>query len=162
NTIATPVYTPGVSDTGYVTLTVIASNPPCADDTDTIVLFFTTPPVVTLSASQTTVCPGDSVTLTATGGGSYSWIPNNTDTSAVVVVYPIDTTTYYVTVGNGFSCSTTDSITINVESIPITSPIVGVDSACAGDSGLVYSVVSTSGNYSWTISNGTILSGQGT
>ncbi len=162
NTIATPVYTPGPSDTNYVTLTVVVSNFPCTDATDSIVLFFTTPPVVTLTASQTTVCPGDSVTLTATGGGSYSWTPNNTDTTAIVVVYPVDTTTYFVTVNNGFSCSTTDSITINVDSIPITSTISGVDSACARDSGLVYSVISTSGNYVWTISNGTILSGQGT
>ncbi len=162
STLATPVYTPGVSDTGYVTLTVVVTNFPCADVTDSIVLFFTTPPVVTLTASQTTVCPGDSVTLTATGGGNYSWTPNNADTTAIVVVYPVDTTMYYVTVNNGFSCSTRDSITINVDSIPLTSPITGVDSACARDSGLVYSVVSTSGNYVWTISNGTIISGQGT
>jgi len=161
NTIATPLYTPGVSDTGYVTLTIVASNPPCADDTSTIVLFFTAPPVVTLTASQATICPGDSVILTATGGGSYSWIPTG-DTTSTIVVHPVDTTTYYVTVNNGFSCSTTDSITINVDSIPLTSAIIGVDSVCAGDSGVVYSVISTSGNYIWTVTNGTITSGQGT
>jgi hypothetical protein len=162
DTIATPIYTPGPSDTATVTLTIVATNSPCVDATDSIVLFFTTPPVVALSASQTTVCVGDSVTLTASGGGTYAWIPNITDTAAVVVVHPSDTTTYYVTVTNGLNCSTLDSITINVDSFPVTSPINGVDSVCANDSGLVYSVVSSSGNLSWTIVNGTIMSGQGT
>ncbi len=161
DTIANPIYTPGISDTGYVSLTIVASNPPCANDTSVLVLFFLPLPVVTLTATQTEVCPGDSVTLTATGGGSYSWNPGG-DTTAVIVVHPVDTTTYYVTVSNGFNCSVTDSVTINLDSIPVTSPIIGPDSACAGDSGVVYTAVSTAGNYTWTIANGTILSGQGT
>ncbi|MBK7222639.1 MAG: hypothetical protein IPH94_15375 [Saprospiraceae bacterium] len=30
-------------------------------------------PVVTISATDTLVCAGDAVTLTASGGGSYAW-----------------------------------------------------------------------------------------
>ncbi|MVN21798.1 Ig-like domain-containing protein [Mucilaginibacter arboris] len=64
------------------------------------------------------ISKGETVTLTATGGSSYSWdtSPNvsGTSSSAVIKVRPSQTTTYQVTVSNASGCSAKSSITINV------------------------------------------------
>ena len=55
-------------------------------------------PTISISASSTSICAGDSVTLTASGagaGGSYSW--NDGQTTAAITVTPGATVTYYVT-----------------------------------------------------------------
>lgn len=65
------------------------------------------------------ITKGEILTLTATGGGTYSWdtAPNigGTSSSAVVQFRPSQTTTYQVTVSNASGCSSTSSITIDVK-----------------------------------------------
>ncbi len=68
-------------------------------------------PVADAGADQT-ICLGDPVTLTATGGGTYAWSPGG-QTSASITVNPTDTTYYYVTVTNTI-CSATDSALVTV------------------------------------------------
>ena len=68
------------------------------------------------------ICFGSSVSLTATGGGSYSW--SNTNITAVNNVNPTITTTYTVTVSNA-SCSAKDSVVVTVYKNPI--PEAGVN-----------------------------------
>lgn len=63
-------------------------------------------------AGNTTLCEGQSTTLTASGNGNYSW-----STAAVtpdITVAPAVTTTYTVTVTNAFNCSATSSATVVV------------------------------------------------
>ena len=64
------------------------------------------------------ISKGETVTLTAIGGNTYSWntSPNvgGTSSSAVVKFRPSQTTTYQVTASNASGCSSTASITINV------------------------------------------------
>ncbi|MGF7082373.1 gliding motility-associated C-terminal domain-containing protein [Mucilaginibacter sp. UYCu711] len=77
-------------------------------------------PVATVSPEQS-ICPGQSVTLNATGGTSYLWSPA-TGLSATDVASPIATlttaTTYTVTVFNG-DCSSTLTVTVNVAAPPL-------------------------------------------
>lgn len=160
-TIASPIYTPGLSDTGYVTLTMVLSSPPCPNDTANIVLYYTLSPVVIITAAHDTICAGDSDSLTVTGGLTYLWNPGG-DTTSTIVVNPSSTTTYTVTVSSGVGCVSSDSITITVLPIPVTSAITGADTVCANDSGEVYFVTPVVGNYLWTVAGGTIASGQGT
>lgn len=76
-------------------------------------------PVAAITADKSTeITKGQIVTLTASGGGNYSWanlagIIGSTNT-AVVQVRPAQTTTYQVSVSNASGCSSTASITINV------------------------------------------------
>ncbi len=162
-TIASPIYNPGPNDTSYVTLTMIVSNPPCPNDTATVVLHYSSNPVVTVTATDTSLCMGTSDTLTATGGLHYSWSPATpADTLSTFIVSPSVNTTYTVTVTSGLSCITIDSIRITVDSIPVTSPVTGRDTVCEGDTGVVYTATSTPGNYLWSVTGGTISSGQGT
>ncbi|MDP4207514.1 MAG: PKD domain-containing protein [Bacteroidota bacterium] len=61
-----------------------------------------------------TICRGATVTLTATGGGTYNWNTTPASTTASVNVSPLNTVTYEVTVtANGCSSKATSTITVN-------------------------------------------------
>ena len=118
---------------------------------------------VTLSlSSDTTICEGGTVTLNVSGANTYLW--NTADTSSTLVLPGLSSIgspyKYFVT---GFvgGCSADDSVQVTVNPIPLTSPINGPVTACAGDTGIYYDVTPTSGNYTWTITGGTITTGQG-
>ncbi len=86
--------------------------------------------VITI-ANDTSICNGDTTTLTASGGMSYLW--NTGDTTAAITVNPDSTTTYSVAITDSVCLNTiTDSITVTVNSIPIVS-ITGDTSICPGD-----------------------------
>lgn len=75
-----------------------------------------TVPNVTLTASQTTVCNGSSVNLTAIGATTYTW--NTTATTSSISVTPSVTTSYTVIGENAPGCPDTKTITINVNPSP--------------------------------------------
>jgi len=111
-----------------------------------------TPPVVTIT-SDTTVCEGTIVTLTATGGGTYSWSTGQTTSS--IQVMPLITTNYSIVVTVA-TCSNNASTTVNVVPgsyglyiIPTTATV------CPG--GSVNFSLSGSGPYSCTWSPSTFL-----
>ncbi|TAH41806.1 MAG: PKD domain-containing protein [Bacteroidetes bacterium] len=149
--IASPVYFAGSSDTGYVSLYMIVSAPPCPDDTAGVILYINPSPVVSITGTSNTICFGDNDTLRAQGGGNYLWTPGGS-TNATIVVSPPVTTTYYLNVSNSFGCSTADSVTVTVN--PPGIPNAGSDQLiCRGDSATFYGTQAGGGGYNWT-SNG--------
>ena len=64
------------------------------------------------AGDDVTICEGESVTLTASGGGTYSW--STGATTASITVSPSTTTTYSVTVKDG-DCEDSDSVKVTVE-----------------------------------------------
>jgi hypothetical protein len=73
-------------------------------------------PNITAGTNSAVICPGQSATLTAGGGVSYTW--NNGTTTAVNVVSPLVTTTYTVSGVNASGCSSTSAITVSVNAAP--------------------------------------------
>ncbi len=72
-------------------------------------------PTANISASPNTVaCPGTTVVLTASGGGSYIWSTNLSASS--ITLSPTTTATYTVTVFAATGCSSTVSQTITIVS----------------------------------------------
>ncbi|MEE1945232.1 MBG domain-containing protein [Pedobacter sp. KR3-3] len=76
-------------------------------------------PIVAINSNKgLSISKGETLSLTATGGGSYSWTMANGIISgqqaAVLNIRPSQTTTYTVTVTNASGCSQTASITIEV------------------------------------------------
>jgi len=69
-------------------------------------------PNITLSSDQS-ICLGDSVTLTATGGDSYLW--SNSYTTASIKISPIITTSFKVTASLNNGCSKADSILVTIK-----------------------------------------------
>ncbi|MFH2095197.1 MAG: gliding motility-associated C-terminal domain-containing protein, partial [Bacteroidota bacterium] len=92
------------------------------------------------------ICEGDTVTLTATGGGSYLW--STADTTVSIIVTPLSTTIYYLTVSIG-SCSNSDSVTVTVNPLPTAD--AGADQTiCEGES--VVLTATGGGSYLWNTS----------
>lgn len=68
-------------------------------------------PTLTVTASNSLVCMGDSTTLTASGANTYTWT-NNVQNAIPFAVYNTDT--YYVTGTDLNGCTNTASINVNV------------------------------------------------
>ncbi|MBL0343145.1 MAG: PKD domain-containing protein [Bacteroidetes bacterium] len=73
-------------------------------------------PVINVSPSQS-ICAGQSVTLTATGGVSYNWSPSG-NTTGTITVSPGSSTTYAVTGTNANGCSATNFVAVTVNPLP--------------------------------------------
>ena len=77
-------------------------------------------PLVIINSPDTNMCFNDSVQLTAqTGGGgnTYSWSPAGR-AAATIFAKPLSSTTYTVTVTNGFGCKGYASKMVNVQQQP--------------------------------------------
>jgi len=96
---------------GNYTVTVTDANG-CID-TDSVVIISDTQPPTADAGNDTTICTGKSLTLAASGGGTYLW--NTGDTSSSITVSPFADTIYIVTVTN-IACFDIDTIIVSVES----------------------------------------------
>lgn len=97
------------------TYTVTGFSENGCESTDTIIVTV----LDELSANagdDVSICIGESVVLNATGGITYTW--NTGDNVASPTFSPIETTTYTVTVTDGFGNSDSDQVTIFVNTIP--------------------------------------------
>ncbi len=100
----------------------------CANPTDFLVDVAVTPaPIVNANASETTICPGESINLTSssniTSGFSILWTTDTspwTSTEANPTnIIPDETTTYTVTYTDPVTgCSGNESVTVNVHPAP--------------------------------------------
>lgn len=123
-------------------------------------------PNLTVSPS-TTICPGQSSTLTATGGTTYTWTPGaslNTVNGGTVVASPTITTTYSVS-SPGCSGNQTSTVQVVVGGTPpAIGAITGTNTICPNAIGITYSVTNVAGtSYTWSVPAGaSIASGAGT
>ncbi len=106
-------------------------------------------PVLTLTASQSTVCNGNAVTLTASGATTYTW--NTTAQTASISVTPSVNTTYTVTGENTPGCPATKTIAVTVNPSP-TLAVAPSTSICPGANAVI-SATSSAANYTWNPGN---------
>ncbi|MCF8298524.1 MAG: PKD domain-containing protein [Saprospiraceae bacterium] len=119
-------------------------------------------PILTITPSSSTICAGDSVSLTVGGANTYSWSPAtalNTTTGASVIANPTTTTTYTVVGVDLNGCTNTTSIIINVNQLPNVSISSTTNVICIGDSVILNASGATT--YSWSPTT-TLNSGSGT
>lgn len=139
---------------GTYTVTVndaLTCTPP---KTDTVVVnnVIPVPPVGVTFFNN--ICPGESATLTATGGASYTWSPAtglSSTTGATVIATPTVTTAYTVTGTGPGGCGSHTAVSTVVVHVP---PTVSVSSAsiCEGGSATLTATGATS--YSWSPATG--------
>ena len=114
--VANPTANPNNTITYYVTGTDANG---CVKS-DSVKVTVNPTPVANASLDDT-ICTGTSTTLNGSGAGNYSWTPgtglNNTAISNPVA-NPTVTTTYVLTVTNGFSCLDKDTMTVFVNPLP--------------------------------------------
>lgn len=119
--IPNPTVTPPAPTTYYVTLTNVCGSVPDSVFVDVIT-------VVADAWPDTIICPGESVTITATGGTTYAWSPAASlvdATAASTLATPSSTTTYQVVVSDAFGCD--DTAWALVELYPVPSVYAGED-----------------------------------
>jgi len=114
--IANPVASPTITTTYSV---IVTDNGGCTA-TNSMVLTVNNLPSADAGPS-TSICLGNSTTLNATGGTSYSWSPAGTlnfSNIAQPIANPTSNTTYTVTVTDNNGCKQTDNVTISILSLP--------------------------------------------
>jgi gliding motility-associated-like protein len=111
-TSLTPVATPTITTT--YTLTITNSQGCMASDTASVIIL--TP--FANAGRDTSICPGTSTILNASGGDTYSWSPSAGLSDPTIfnpIANPSNTTTYTVVVTNSSSgCSAIDSVTVTI------------------------------------------------
>ena len=134
------------------TYTVTGSSLGCSstDDIDVIIIPY---PNVSVLPQNSTICQGQTVTLTASGATNYIWSPStglNTTSGQIVDATPNTSITYQV-IGDDSGCADTAFSDITVNPIPtiIVSPDVDI---CVGDTTMITASGST--NYLWSPPNG--------
>ena len=137
-----------VSPTNTTIYTVSGTNASGCTSTANITINVSTSVPVQISASDTVICSGDLVTLTAGGAGNYLWMPGNLSGNSIVV-NPSATTTYTVS-GDISGCTGSASMAIIVQNVPTLS-INSADSVCQGSS-LTLSA-GGAGSYTWMPGN---------
>ena len=118
---------------------------------DTVLVTIKPLPTASISPATVTVCNGASVTLTASGGGTYVW-SNALGTNAAATFNASSTTTYTVTVTGANNCTASASRLVTVNAIP-TAAITGTNTICSGTSTAL--TASGGGTYVWSNSLGT-------
>ncbi|MGL4596582.1 MAG: T9SS type A sorting domain-containing protein [Bacteroidia bacterium] len=135
--------TPTVTTTYFVTGTDSAG----CSSTDSVMVTVNALPVVTVSASSTTICSGVMDTLTASGATNYAW--SSGGNAATEIVAPNVTTTYYVTGTDSVTgCSAMDSVLVNVNASPDVVASANPATICVGSSTTISAVGANS--YVWS------------
>jgi uncharacterized protein YjdB len=93
--------------------------------------FFLDNGVIAYAGNDVSICEGEAVTLTATGGTSYLW--NTGENTASITVSPNTTTTYSVTVSNDSGDTDADEVIVTVNAIPI-AQVTENQTICSGES----------------------------
>ena len=101
---------------GIYAITMIINKNGCLD-TSTHMLTINARPVINASPKQYVLCFGDSIRLSASGGGNYIWSPStglNNNTIANPMASPQASTKYKVQVTSNKGCISSDSLSITV------------------------------------------------
>lgn len=147
-TITIPANTP----TGTYDFNLVLNNGTCSSSVVPFTITVNALPGVTASASSSSVCSGSSVTLTAAGATSYSWVSSPVgfaSASASPSVSPTVNTTYTVTGTNAVGCTNTATISITVLAVPTVAISSTANSVCSAGTKVTLTA-SGANSYSWS------------
>ena len=135
-----------ITAAGTYTVMGTGANGCTATATQTVAMKET--PNVQINSSSANPCPGDEVTLTATGGVSYVW--NTGAQTATATVTPAATTTYTVIATGSNGCTKVESFELAVAAGVVPIQINGPNTVCVGD--VVNNITATEGlsGYTWS------------
>ena len=139
-----------VSPTATTTYTVTGTNSQGCSNNSSATVTVNGLPVVSASSNPSSICIGNSTSISATGASTYAWMPGNLSGSPVSVS-PTSTTTYTVTGSDANGCTNTASTTITVNTLPTLSTSATAATICVGAS----TTISASGatTYAWVPGN---------
>ncbi|HRF99754.1 MAG TPA: PKD domain-containing protein [Bacteroidia bacterium] len=134
-----------LTPTSTTIYTITGSTGGCVSAVRNVTVTVTQNPTVNIVASSSTICAGQTATLTASGATAYAWLPG-AQTTTVITVTPTITTTYTVN-GSVGTCYGTKTISINVTSTPTVASSITNTTICSGTS--VIANVTGATTYTW-------------
>lgn len=102
-----------------------------------------------LASGSTTICAGDSTTISVSGAVNYTWYPAqglSATTGSTVILFPTSNSTYTVAGDNGGGCKDTIFVSISVNQLPLVDA-GNNDSVCPGQNAIL--VASGGISYMW-------------
>lgn len=122
STVAEPTVTASATAANQGVYTVVVTNTLGCSQTATVSVTVNATPAGATSTAE--VCAGSSVTLTATGGSTYSW--DTGEATASITVSPTLSTTYRVTKSSAQGCSIVDVFNVTVKAAPTLAGAVSI------------------------------------
>ena len=132
-----------------ITYEVYLTNASGCVDTASVVVTANALPQINM-VNDTTICLGDSVTISASGVVSYNWSPNiniSCTNCASPQFYPTISQQYFVTGIDSNGCEALDSVMINVTQPPNLSSATDTITICPGD--IANLMVTGASNFIW-------------
>ncbi|MFN7012893.1 MAG: gliding motility-associated C-terminal domain-containing protein [Bacteroidia bacterium] len=139
----TGAQTPSINVTTSGIYSVIISDA-CGSDTLSQAITITPLPNPSISVSgNTTICQGDSVLLTASGGDTFIWSNGNTGT----FIYVNSAGNYTVTASNNCGSSTSNAVSITVNPLPVVTISASQNAICGNQTATL--TASGANSYLW-------------
>ncbi len=138
--------TVSVAPTANTTYTITGTDALGCINTSTVTVTVLSRPTVTASSSVSTVCNGNSATLTSGGASTYNWQPVNSNGVSVSVA-PSANTTYTVTGTATNGCTNTATVTVAVIASPTVTATTANPTVCEGNAVTLNG--SGAVNYTW-------------
>ncbi len=153
--------TDGIAFTPLATATYTVTGTSTAGCVNTDQVIVTVNPIpVVFAGNDVTICANQTVTLTGSGAATYAW--DNGITNGIAFTPPAGTTTYTVTGTTAAGCINIDQINVTVDPIPIVSFTPNVTFGCVPLTVNFTNTTANSASGVWTMSDGTVLTGNGT
>ena len=152
-----PTYT--YTQSGNYTVELKVTNDKGCEKTITQPVTIFDPPVVDVFPADTAYCGLDSLQLTATGTGSFSWTPGTNiigANTATPLVFPAAPTKYYATLTSVQGCSSKDSITVTPK-LNLINDITAPSPICEEDTIMLTGGSNYATNVSWQWSPATAV-----
>lgn len=151
NTQTTSIISSSLSSAGVYTFSVTDANG-CVNS-NTVNITINTNPVITATANPSFICVGETISLTANGGNSYSWNGPASYTSAVQSPSITNASTlnagnYTVVVTGVNTCTSSAVTTVSVNSLPTFTSGVNASNICYGNA-IQFNAGSSANTYSW-------------
>lgn len=154
----TAIANPDAFPSGDTWYYLTAVNGTCSS-TDSVQVVVNSLPTVTATATDTSLCNGDAVTLTGSGASSFNWTGGGFDG---IAFNPSGTATYTVTGTDMNSCSNTNSVTVTVNSLPTVIANATDTNICNGDAVTLTGSGASSYNWSGGVFDGIAFNPSGT
>ncbi|MCA6363371.1 MAG: choice-of-anchor I family protein [Bacteroidetes bacterium] len=122
-----------VNPSSTTTYTLTGTNAAGCSNTSTITVTALPRPNITATANNSTICSGNSITMNAGGGNTYTWLPGLL-TGATVTDAPQTSVTYTVTGMGSNGCNNTATVAITVNASPSVTATASQTQLCGGDS----------------------------
>ena len=147
--------TSSISGLGAGNYCVSVTDSKGCQDSVCFVISGSTLPTIAIAPNPDTLCVGNSVGLTASGGVTYTWLPAaglSCTSCANPTANPNTTTTYTVTGTDNNGCKNKDSVIITVNPLPTISVTAPHDTICIGGSDTLTAAGAVT--YSWLPATG--------